>query len=75
VKAAIIEQVERLRWRAWNGKAKNARITLKRIRTLLPAFTGAPVRKLRRALRAIDRYLRGPGSVRGRGGNSEPMTV
>ena len=58
VKAAIIEQVERLRWRTWNGKAKNARITLKRIRTLLPAFTGAPARKLRRALRAIDRYLR-----------------
>ena len=35
-----------------------ARITLKRLRTLLPALEREPVRKLRRALRAIDRYLR-----------------
>ena len=58
-KAAIVTEVERLRWRTWNGKAKNARLTLKRLRTLLPAFEREPVRKLRRALRAIDRYLRG----------------
>ena len=58
-KAAIVAEVERLRWRAWNGKAKDARITLKRIRTLLPAVKGEPARKLRRALRAVDRYLRG----------------
>ena len=58
-KAAIAAEVERLRWRTWNGKAKDARITVKRTRTLLPAFRGKPARKLRRALRAVDRYLRG----------------
>ncbi len=58
-KAAIVAEVERLRWRTWNGKAEDARITLKRTRTLLPAFRGKPARKLRRALRAVDRYLRG----------------
>ena len=55
---AIAAEVERLRWRTWNGKAKDARITLKRIRTLLPAFKPEPTRKLKRALRAVDRYLR-----------------
>jgi hypothetical protein len=58
-KAEIVSEVERLRWRTWNGKAKDARLTLKRLRTLLPALEREPVRKLRRALRAIDRYLRG----------------
>ena len=58
-RAEIVTEVERLRWRTWHGKAKDARITLKRLRTLLPAFGREPVRKLRRALRAIDRYLRG----------------
>ena len=57
-KAEIVTEVERLRWRTWNGKAKDARITLKRLRTLLPTLEREPVRKLRRALRAIDRYLR-----------------
>ena len=56
-KAEIVAEVERLRWRTWNGKAKDARITLKRIRTLLPVLEREPVRKLRRALRAADRYL------------------
>jgi len=57
-KAAIVEQVERLRWQTWHGKAKDARITLKRIRTLLTALEREPARKLRRAVCAIDRYLR-----------------
>ena len=57
-KAGIVTEVERLRWRAWHGKAKDARITLKRLRTLLPVLERKPVRKLKRALRAIDRYLR-----------------
>jgi hypothetical protein len=57
-KAEIVTEVERLRWRAWNGKAKDARITLKRLRTLLPTFKGEPIRKLKQALRAVDRYLR-----------------
>src|SRR6202050_4247747 len=34
-KAFIIEQVERLRWRIWNGNAKNAQI-----RKLMHVFTG-----------------------------------
>ena len=57
-RAAIVAEVGRLRWRVWDGKAKNARIILKRIRALLPALKGEPARKLRRALRAADRYLR-----------------
>ena len=57
-KAEIVTEVERLRWRAWNGKAKDARITLKRLRTLLPVLERTLVRKLKRALRAVDRYLR-----------------
>ena len=57
-KAEIANEIERLRWRTWNGKARNARITLKRLRALLPALKGEPVRKLKRALRAVDRYLR-----------------
>ena len=57
-KAEVIAEVERLRWRTWHGKAKDARITLKRLRTLLPVLEREPVRKLRRALHAVDRYLR-----------------
>jgi hypothetical protein len=57
-KAEIVAEVERLRWRTWNGKAKDARITLKRLRTLLPVLEREPARKLKRALRAVDRYLR-----------------
>ncbi len=57
-KAEIVAEVERLRWRTWNGKAKDAQVTLKRLRTLLPAFKGKPIRKLKHALRAVDRYLR-----------------
>jgi hypothetical protein len=61
-KAEVIAEVERLRWRTWHGKAKDARITLKRLRTFLPALEREPVRKLRRALRAVDRYLRSQGA-------------
>ena len=57
-KAMIITEVERLRWRIWNGKAKNAQISIDRIHALLPSFEGEPARKLRRALDAVDRYLR-----------------
>ncbi len=51
-------EAERLRWRAWHGKARDARLTLKRLRTLLPAPEREPVRKLKRALQATDWYLR-----------------
>ena len=57
-RAAIAAEVERLRWRTWDGKAKDARITLERIHALLPAFEGEPARKLRRARDAGERYLR-----------------
>ena len=32
-KAAIVEEVERLRWRLWNGKAKDAQISIGDIRS------------------------------------------
>jgi hypothetical protein len=62
-KAVLVEQVERLRWQTWNGKTEKARLTLKRIRTLMSAFkgrrkVGEPVRKLRRAVGRVDSCLR-----------------
>src|SRR5690349_71661 len=64
-KAVIIKEVDRLHWRVWNGKASDARITLERIRELMPAFQsergrgarGPLSRRLWTALREIDRYL------------------
>lgn len=66
-KAVIVEETERLHWRLWNGKAKNARISLDRIRAVMHHFQGetggrtstAPSRKLWTALRALDGYLTG----------------
>jgi hypothetical protein len=31
-KSVIVDEVERLRWRIWNGKAKNARRGIDRVR-------------------------------------------
>jgi hypothetical protein len=64
-KTVIVEEVERLRWRIWNGKARNARITLERIRKVMHIFkgershgtAGVPSRKLWRALHKVDSYL------------------
>ena len=39
-RAVIVAEVDRLRWRIWNGKAKDAQITLERIRQVMPAFQG-----------------------------------
>ena len=39
-KAAIVEEVERLHWRLWNGKAKDAQISIDRIRAAGPAHHG-----------------------------------
>jgi hypothetical protein len=36
----IVAEVERLRWRIWNGKAKNARRTLERVRKAMHVFQG-----------------------------------
>jgi hypothetical protein len=66
-KAVTVTDVERLRWRIWNGKAKNARKSIVRIRTVIHQFRGepgsrtsvAPSRKLWTALHALDGYLSG----------------
>jgi hypothetical protein len=66
-KAVIVAEVERLRWRIWNGKAKNARKSIDRIRAVMSHFQGeagrrtsiAPSRKLWTALHALDGYLTG----------------
>src|ERR1039458_3842011 len=66
-KAVIVAEVERLHWRIWNGKAKNARKSIIRIRAVMLHFRGepgsrksvAPSRKLWTALHALDGYLTG----------------
>jgi hypothetical protein len=66
-KAVIVEEVERLHWRLWNGKAKDAQISIDRIRAVMHHFQGetgvrrsiAPSRKLWTALRALHGYLTG----------------
>jgi hypothetical protein len=66
-KAVIVAEVERLRWRIWNRKAKNAQRSIKRIRKVMHVFKGehsqstkgVASRKLWHALHAIDKYLRG----------------
>jgi hypothetical protein len=66
-KVEVVEEVERLRWRIWNGKAKNAQRSIDRIRKVMDAFKrgryhrtrGASSRKLWSDLHEVDRYLRG----------------
>ena len=66
-KAVIVEEVERLHWRIWNGKATDAQISIDRIRAVMHHFRGepdgrrptAPSRKLWTTLRALDGYLTG----------------
>jgi hypothetical protein len=66
-KAVTVEEVERLHWRLWNGKAKDAQISIDRIRAVMHHFQGeqgerksiAPSRKLWTALHALDGYLTG----------------
>ncbi len=66
-KAVIVEKVERLHWRIWNGKARDAQVSINRIRAVMHHFQGepdqrrstAPSRKLWTALRALDGYLTG----------------
>jgi hypothetical protein len=58
---------KRLRWRIWNGKAKNAQRSIVRIRKVMHVFkgerghrtTGVPSGKLWSALHDVDRYLSG----------------
>ena len=64
-RAMIVAEVDRPHWRIWNGKAKDAKVTLERIRAVIPVFQGEPSdrktdpspRRLWTALREIDRYL------------------
>ena len=64
-KAVIVEEVERLHWRIWNGKARNAQRSIDRIRKVMRVFkgerghrtTGVPSRKLWHALHEVDNYL------------------
>src|SRR4051795_5264544 len=66
-KAVIVAEVERLHWRLWNGKAKDAQISIERIRVVMHHFRGeqaqrksiAPLQKLWTALHALDSYLTG----------------
>jgi hypothetical protein len=66
-KAVIVEEVERLRWRLWNGKATDAKVSIDRIRAVMHHFRGkpgsrrsiAPSRKLWIALQVLDGYLVG----------------
>jgi hypothetical protein len=68
-KAVIVAEVDRLHWRLWNGKAKDAQISIDRIRAVMHHFQGeqsqrqsiAPSRKLWTALHALDGYLTGQG--------------
>src|SRR3954451_13400098 len=41
-KAVIVREVERLRWRLWNGKARDAGISLDRIRAVVHHSRGEP---------------------------------
>jgi hypothetical protein len=67
-KAAIVTEVDRLRWRLWNGKARDAQVSIERIRKVMHVFQGEAAerpprvpssRKLWTALLALDGYLVG----------------
>ncbi len=66
-KAVIVEEVERLHWRIWNGKAQDAQVSIDRIRAVMHHLQGepegqtaiAPSRTLWTALHARDGYLTG----------------
>ena len=66
-KIVIVEEVDRLRWRIWNGKAKNAKRSIDRVRKVMHAYKEerghtmrtAPSHRLWHALLDVDGYLRG----------------
>lgn len=66
-KATVVAEVERLHWRIWNGKTRNAQLTLERTRKVMHVFRGerghrtrgVASRKLWHALHELDTYLRG----------------
>jgi hypothetical protein len=66
-KAVIVTEVDRLHCRLWNGKAKDAQLSIERIRKVMHAFQGepagrrsaAPSSQLWSALLVLDGYLVG----------------
>jgi hypothetical protein len=66
----IVDEVERLRWRIWNGKAKNAKRSIDLVRRVMYVYKDelgqhtrkAPSRRLWHALLDVDGYLRCPSS-------------
>jgi hypothetical protein len=67
-KSVIVTEVERLHWRLWNGKAKDAQVSIERIRKVMHAFQGERAgrrsgvpssHKPWTALLALDGYLVG----------------
>ncbi len=66
-KAVVVEEVERLHWRIWNGQARDAQVSIDRIHAVMHHFRGepdqrrstAPSRKLWTASRALDGDLTG----------------
>jgi hypothetical protein len=69
-KTVIVEEVERLRWRIRNGKARNAKRSIDRVRKVMNVYKeqrghnvrSAPSDRLWHALLDVDRYLRGQSS-------------
>ena len=69
-KSVIVEEVERLRWRIWNGKAKNTKRSIERVRKVMHVYKedrghnmrSPPSRRLWHALLDGDGYLRGQSS-------------
>jgi hypothetical protein len=67
-KIVIVDEVERLRWRIWNGKAKNAKRSIDRVRKVMHVYKdelgqharNAPSRRQWHVLLHVDGYLRGP---------------
>jgi hypothetical protein len=69
-KSAISNEVERLRWRIWNGKAKNAKRSIGGVRKVMHDYKeershnmrSAPSHRPWHALLHVDGYLRGQSS-------------
>lgn len=59
-KAVIVAEVERLHWRLWNGKAKDAQISIGRIRAVMHHFRGEQGRRRVHCAfeKAVDRLAR-----------------
>jgi hypothetical protein len=65
-KIVIVDEVERLRWRIWNGKAKNAKRSIDRVHRVMHVYKdelgqhtrNAPSRRLWHALLDVDGYFR-----------------